>query len=282
MLKKFNHMKPQINIAIPIYNGSLTILETIQSVADQTYKNWVINIYDNNSSDKSIKLISTKYTKLISEGKIKIHLNDGFITQAQNWNRCLNEIKSFEYFKLLCADDILEPNHLEVGIKALSKTKNDVAAFSSSINYIDEESNIFGFRSYGFFKIEFWLSLFYRNYLGCPSAMIIKTNTYKGYTFSEIPYVGDLIFFMEFYLDDKIFIFTKKPSASFRVTSTSDTGRSYGTREMILGRREFRKLIIKTMKVKGLCKLFLFAFNLLITAAEKFYFTARKTLKSLK
>ena len=94
--------------------------------------------------------------------------------------------------------------------------------------------------------------------------------------------VGDLIFFMEFYLDDKIFIFTKKPSASFRVTSTSDTGRSYGTREMILGRREFRKLIIKTMKVKGLCKLFLFAFNLLITAAEKFYFTARKTLKSLK
>jgi len=36
------------------------------------------------------------------------------------------------------------------------------------------------------------------------------------------------------------------------------------------------------MKVKGLCKLFLSAFNLLITAAEKLYFTARKILKSLK
>ena len=275
-------MNEQINIAIPIYNGSTTVLKTIQSVVDQTYDKWIINIYDNSSSDDSIKLISKKFSKFISEGKIKIHLNDEFINQAQNWNRCLAEINSYKYFKLLCADDILEHKHIETGINSLAKAKDNVAAFSSSINYIDEVDNIFAYRSYGFFKIEFWLSLFYRNYLGCPSAIIIKTSSYKGYIFSEIPYVGDLIFFMKFYLDGKNFIFSKKPLASFRVTNFSDTGKKYGTKEMVLGRREFRRYIIKAMKVNPLIKYALLSFHLFITTAEELYFTTRKILINLK
>tara|TARA_B100000787_G_C15932535_1_gene181407 strand:- start:88 stop:351 length:264 start_codon:yes stop_codon:yes gene_type:complete len=87
---------------------------------------------------------------------------------------------------------------------------------------------------------------------------------------------------MEFYLDDKTFIFTKKPLVNFRVASTSDTGRLYGTKEMILSRREFRRYIIKAMKVNTVCKLALFAFHLLVTTAEEFYFTTRKILNALK
>jgi glycosyltransferase involved in cell wall biosynthesis len=269
-------MKEKINISIPNYNGSLTILSTIDSVLSQTYKNWIINIYDNDSSDDSIKLISMQYTKYIAKGKIKIHLNDKFISQAKNWNRCLANISLCKYFKLLCSDDILEPNHLESAINALSKTDDHVAGFSAAINYINQKNIIIGYRSYGFYSYEFWLSLFYRNYIGCPSSIIIKSSQYQNYKYSEIPYVGDLIFNMEFYLDNKKFIFDKVPSVRFMVHENSSTTKLFGSKTMMGGRSEFRRYIIKRLDNNLFKQYIFYGIHIFILITEKIFFTARK------
>ena len=49
--------KPYVDIIIPNYNKSDYIEETINSVINQTYKNWFLYIIDDNSSDDSLKKI---------------------------------------------------------------------------------------------------------------------------------------------------------------------------------------------------------------------------------
>jgi glycosyltransferase involved in cell wall biosynthesis len=46
-----------VAIKIPLYNAEATILETLDSLLKQTYQDFFIYIYDNASSDSSIKLI---------------------------------------------------------------------------------------------------------------------------------------------------------------------------------------------------------------------------------
>ena len=47
----------QVSIVIPLYNKSQWILQTLMSVANQTYKNWECIIVDDGSSDESLELV---------------------------------------------------------------------------------------------------------------------------------------------------------------------------------------------------------------------------------
>ena len=49
--------KPLISIILPTYNAEKYIKETIESILNQTYKNWELIITDDNSSDKTLKIL---------------------------------------------------------------------------------------------------------------------------------------------------------------------------------------------------------------------------------
>ena len=71
-MKLFDNKKlkkePKVSIILPNYNSSKTIIATINSVLQQTYKNWELIIVDD-YSDKNTKNILLKYKK---KKKIKI------------------------------------------------------------------------------------------------------------------------------------------------------------------------------------------------------------------
>ena len=48
-----------ITIVIPMYNSDKFIAETIQSVLNQTYKNFKLIIIDDKSDDKSFEIVSS-------------------------------------------------------------------------------------------------------------------------------------------------------------------------------------------------------------------------------
>ena len=56
-MKKKNNFNHLISIIINCHNASNYILESIRSVLKQTYNNWELIIYDNNSKDKTFKII---------------------------------------------------------------------------------------------------------------------------------------------------------------------------------------------------------------------------------
>ena len=51
----FGKKELKVSIILPNYNSSKTIKETIQSVLNQTYKNWELIIVDDNSDIRNIK-----------------------------------------------------------------------------------------------------------------------------------------------------------------------------------------------------------------------------------
>ena len=61
MLKK----RPLISVIINCHNGENYLSECIKSVLSQTYKNWEIIFFDNNSSDKSVKILNSFKDKRI-------------------------------------------------------------------------------------------------------------------------------------------------------------------------------------------------------------------------
>ena len=56
----FINKESKVTIILPNYNSSKTIKKTVNSIVNQSYKNWELIIVDDNS-DKSTKNILSKY-----------------------------------------------------------------------------------------------------------------------------------------------------------------------------------------------------------------------------
>ncbi len=97
-------MKVSINIII--YNGLKYIKPCIDSILNQTFKDFEINILDNNSSDNSVNFIKENYPNI---NLIESKENLGF---AAGHNKMI-EINNSEYVLVTNQDIILEPDFLE-------------------------------------------------------------------------------------------------------------------------------------------------------------------------
>ena len=188
-----------IHIIIPNYNKQKFIKKTVESVVNQSYQDWILTIVDNNSEDKSVTIIQKAFPKLIKQKKINIICHQKFVSQGQNWNRCLKVIGNHKYYKILCSDDTLAKDHIKNAIKCLDSSDEKIFAYACNIFYINEMDSVIGQRKYGFYGLEFWLSLFFRNMIGTPSSTVMKTEFYNNYKFTEVPYIGDLLVYMNYY-----------------------------------------------------------------------------------
>ena len=71
MLKKKINQNPLVSVIINCRNGEEYLDNCIKSVLNQTYKNWEIIFFDNNSSDKSSKQIKSYKDQRIKYFKSK-------------------------------------------------------------------------------------------------------------------------------------------------------------------------------------------------------------------
>lgn len=129
-------LKEKISVIIPLYNSSSFMSKTIQSVLDQTYKNYDIILIDDCSQDdtQSIGLEyehnykNIIYYRLAENSGAAIARNKGM------------EISDSRYIAFLDSDDIWEKNKLE---EQLAFMKKENAAFSfCSYDIIDDNNNI--------------------------------------------------------------------------------------------------------------------------------------------
>jgi glycosyltransferase involved in cell wall biosynthesis len=71
MDKNLDNNKPLISVIINCYNGEKYLRETIDSVLNQSYQNWEIVFWDNNSTDQSANIL-----KSYKENRIKYFYTD--------------------------------------------------------------------------------------------------------------------------------------------------------------------------------------------------------------
>jgi len=125
-----------VSIVMPSYNSAKFIEKSIDSVLNQTYKNWELLVIDDCSPDNSLELVK-KYTQI--DSRIKLITNEKNLGVAESRNRGLSEA-TFPYVAFLDSDDVWDKNKLEVQVNFMIENK---AAISFTqyyrINEFDEK-----------------------------------------------------------------------------------------------------------------------------------------------
>jgi glycosyltransferase involved in cell wall biosynthesis len=172
---------PLVCICIPTYNSEKTIRETLLSITEQTYSNFIIEIVDNASTDGTVAVSAA-----LNDARIRIHTHDVNIGAEGNFSRCIQLAKG-KYTAIYHADDIYEAQMVEKQVAFLESHPGAGAVFTEA-RLIDEKNQfIGGIRVPGTlcspdhlydFKTIFKAVLQHSNFLICPS-VLVRTNVYQ-------------------------------------------------------------------------------------------------------
>ena len=136
-------VKDLVSIIIPSFNRSELIVETLDSIIEQTYTNWECIIVDDGSTDGTIDVLK-KYNKKDSRFKYFIRPKD----RLKGANSCRNygfEKSKGEYINWFDSDDIMMPLKLELQVKQLSNSNKQLTVCQTLV-FEGEVKNILGLR----------------------------------------------------------------------------------------------------------------------------------------
>lgn len=136
-LKEFD--VPLVSIGIPMRNTGRFVIDAIQSVLNQTVKDYEIVVYDDASTDDTLMLVEKAFGENSKVRVIKglIHKN---VTYARNQiiQACRGEFIGF-----LDSDDLLMPSCIEECVRLL-RANNKVGLVSTGYKMIDEDGEDLG------------------------------------------------------------------------------------------------------------------------------------------
>jgi teichuronic acid biosynthesis glycosyltransferase TuaG len=102
-------MNVETSIITPIYNAEIYLEETLNSILNQSYKNWESILINDNSTDKSLE-VANRFVALDSRFKIINKTESGGAAKARNSGI---EIAQGRFIAFLDSDDIWSHNKLE-------------------------------------------------------------------------------------------------------------------------------------------------------------------------
>ena len=125
-------MNQLVSIIIPSYNNADTIIETLQSIEKQSYKNNEVIIVDDGSSD-DLKTIIMEYQN-VTPLTISYHYQDNAgPSVARNKGA---QLAKGTFLLFLDADDLIHESYIEMAVKVLNE--------NTSINIVYGDAEFFG------------------------------------------------------------------------------------------------------------------------------------------
>jgi len=118
---------PKISMLILTYNRAHLVERSIESVLNQTYKDYEIILVDNGSTDET-PAIFEKYRNLENVRIFRIEENIGF---AKGFNFCLDQIQG-EWFATVGDDDAIREDALALLFNALKTVDPTLTAINSN------------------------------------------------------------------------------------------------------------------------------------------------------
>jgi glycosyltransferase involved in cell wall biosynthesis len=157
---------PTISIVIPAYNAEHTLLETIQSVQQQTFPNFEIIVINDGSTDRTLEILNT-----IADSRLKIFsYENGGLPVARN--RGIAHATG-EFIAFLDADDLWSPDKLELQLAALQQHPEAGVAYSWTL-FMDEQGKSLHADKPIFFEGNVYDKLLLKNFLASGSNPLIR------------------------------------------------------------------------------------------------------------
>lgn len=171
---------PNVSVIIPTYNRSFIIRQSVDSVLQQTYKDYELIVVDDGSTDNTCEILKPYGDKIHYEFK-----ENGGISSARN--RGL-EIAQGEYIAFLDSDDFWRPEKLQRQIECFnSHPEYGLVATRCLTNTVDRNFNTISIDKRRRPGKSGWIykDLFYRNFIRTSSVVIKHECFHKVGAFDE-------------------------------------------------------------------------------------------------
>lgn len=130
-------IKPLISLILPVYNAEVTLSKCLDSILDQSYKNYELLIVDDGSTDASL-IISKRYSERDYRIKV-IATTNGGASSARNYG--LENAKG-EWIAFIDADDTVSDEWLELYVKNIHDVDFVVQKMIPVGNHIDTDRTL--------------------------------------------------------------------------------------------------------------------------------------------
>ena len=226
---------PKVSVILTSFNHEKYLKESINSVLNQTFKDFELFIIDDGSSDNSWDIIKSYNDKRII--KIKHEKNLG-------QNLTMELIKQFkgEYFAVAHCDDRWEKEKLQKQVEYMEKHQDVAACFTwiKLINEDGEEIDSNDGKTYTNFNIknksryEFLNHFFYNGNCLCHPSVLIRTKVQidENLFSNGLGAIPDLYRWIKLSLNHKIYIYEEK-LACFRVRENAKNTSGYNENNLI-------------------------------------------------
>lgn len=176
-------MLNKVSVIMNCYNSETFLAEAIQSVINQTYQNWELIFWDNNSSDRSAKIV-----KSFNDSRIKYFFSDKHMKLYESRNLAINKCNG-RYITFLDCDDVWNNEKLKIQVEKIS---GDNEVVYGNYNSIDETGRIIKNQFKELPSGNITNKLFNNNFISIGTIMIPRSLLIKNLFNPDYNLLGDL------------------------------------------------------------------------------------------
>jgi len=216
---------PAISVCIPTYNGAKYIAQTIESILNQTFTDFEVIVSDDGSSDETLEIVGS-----FNDSRIVRIDRLSKVGAEANWNNAV-ATASASLVKLVCQDDLLYPQCLEVEVQTMSKSENQDVSFCFHLrDFVTPNSRKLSARRVGYSNLQKYskteiLTKVVRsggNPIGEPMAVTMRKLSLNSAGKFRGDYVIDLDMWSKL-SDQGSALFIEQHLSAFRISNTSWT-----------------------------------------------------------
>lgn len=199
---------PKVSICVPVYNNVKEVKRLLDSIREQTYTDYEVNITDDSDGTEIEELVSG-----LSDERIRYVHNERKLGHIFNWNEAIAQARG-EYVKIMFSDDwFTYPESLAKLVKLLDENPEAGLAFSNSMQVSEKESYKRKVSEDFIPRLrEDWRNLFLGNEIGAPSDTIYRNN---GTMFDEKSnWASDMVLYLRLLSQNPRFVYTDMPLVS--------------------------------------------------------------------
>ena len=218
---------PLVSVCVITYNSAKYILETLDSIEQQTYQNIELIISDDCSNDNTVDIcqewLNKHMERFIKTQILRADKNTGI---SANCNRAY-KVASGIWIKGIAGDDYLYPNAIETYINFINKGSETPDVIFAKVFPVYQDkvvdiSKIFKYSYFGLAPKEFEYLLLTRNFLPASASFINKEYFIMSNGFDEdIPMIEDWPFWIKSVCNKAKLAFIDSYTVYYRVSSKS-------------------------------------------------------------
>lgn len=218
---------PKVSLCIPSYNNADEVRHLLETIYEQEYTDFEINISDDSTNDEIADVVA-EYEKKYGAQKLNYIHNQKALGHIFNWNAAI-KMATGEYIKIMFSDDwFTDSKCLGKFVHMLDQNPDVLLAFSGSRQVMLAGENATNVRhvtqnnvksSYDRHASDDFISnlqndyrnLFLGNQIGTPSATIYRRDKFLALFDEKSNWASDMFIYFDLLKACHTFAYTKEP-----------------------------------------------------------------------